>query len=148
MIYCRTVNLTPQAAPPDREPVRILIADDHEIIRTGVRTILLQRSDVQVFEVSNGQDALRQARKTKFDVIILDVTMPVMTGVEVARRLKQEMPDVPVLILSMHEGASLRNELNRIGVKGYVAKTDAATKLLDAIDAVLAGGTFFDAATP
>jgi two-component system, NarL family, invasion response regulator UvrY len=128
--------------------LHILIADDHEIVRTGVRTILLQRSDVQISEVSNGQEALRQARKTKFDVIILDVTKPTMTSLEVARRLKQEMPAVPVLILSMHECASLRNELNRIGVKGYVAKTDAAAKLLDAIDAVLAGGTFFDAATP
>jgi two-component system, NarL family, nitrate/nitrite response regulator NarL len=125
--------------------LRVLIADDHEIVRAGLRaTILRLRPDFQIFEARNGQEAIEQARQAKFDVIILDVTMPIMTGIEAARRLKEEMPDIPVLILSMHEGASLMNALTRIGVKGYVAKADAATKLLDAIDTVFAGGTFFE----
>jgi DNA-binding NarL/FixJ family response regulator len=128
--------------------VRILIADDHEIIRAGVRAILNWQNDVEVVEASNGQEAIEQARKTNPDVIILDVTMPIMTGIEAARRLKSEMPQVPILILSMHEGESMANELARIGVQGYVSKNDASVKLRMAIDTVLAGGTFFGAATP
>jgi two-component system nitrate/nitrite response regulator NarL len=127
--------------------LRILIADDHEIIRAGVRAILNWQNDVEVVEASNGQEAIEQARKTNPDVIILDVTMPIMTGIEAARRLKSEMPQVPILILSMHEGESMANELARIGVQGYVSKNDALTKLPVAIDTVLAGGTFFGAAT-
>jgi DNA-binding NarL/FixJ family response regulator len=127
--------------------VRILIADDHEIIRAGVRAILNWQNDVEVVEASNGQEAIEQARKTHPDVIILDVTMPIMTGIEAARRLKSEMPQVPILILSMHEGESMANELARIGVQGYVSKNDASAKLPVAIDTVLAGGTFFGAET-
>jgi two-component system nitrate/nitrite response regulator NarL len=127
--------------------LRILIADDHEIIRAGVRAILHWRSNVEVVEASNGEEAIEQARKTNPDVIILDVTMPVMTGIEAARRLKREMPQVPILIMSMHDGESMANELARIGVQGYVSKNDALTKLPVAIDTVLAGGTFFGAAT-
>jgi DNA-binding NarL/FixJ family response regulator len=126
--------------------VRILIADDHEIIRAGVRAILNWQNDVEVVEASNGQEAIEQARKTNPDVIILDVTMPIMTGIEAARRLKSEMPQVPILILSMHEGESMANELARIGVQGYVSKNEASVKLPVAIDTLLAGGTFFGAA--
>jgi DNA-binding NarL/FixJ family response regulator len=128
-------------------PLRILIADDHEIVRAGTRMILLSRPDVDVIEASNGQEAIEQARKTKPDLIILDVTMPVLTGIQAARRLKQEMPKIPILILSMHEGRQLAHELRAIGVQGYVSKTDAAKKLSDAIDAILAGGTYFGAPT-
>jgi two-component system, NarL family, nitrate/nitrite response regulator NarL len=127
--------------------LRILIADDHEIVRAGVRSILNWQNDVEVVEASNGQEAIERARNTNPDVIILDVTMPIMTGIEAARRLKREMPQVPILILSMHEGPSMADELARIGVQGYVSKNDASAKLPDAIDTVLAGGTYFGAAT-
>jgi DNA-binding NarL/FixJ family response regulator len=129
--------------------VRILIADDYELIRAGVRALLRWRTDVEIVEASNGQEAIEQARKTNPDVIILDIAMPIMTGIEAARRLKSEMPQVPILILSMHDdGHALARELVQIGVQGFVSKTDAAQKLPEAIDAVLAGGTFFGAATP
>jgi DNA-binding NarL/FixJ family response regulator len=127
--------------------LRILIADDHEIVRAGVRAILQCRTGVEVVEASNGQEAIDRARKTNPDLIILDVTMPGVTGIEAARRLKREMPQVPILILSMHEGESMANELARIGVQGYVSKNDASAKLPVAIDTVFAGGTFFGAAT-
>jgi two-component system nitrate/nitrite response regulator NarL len=103
---------------------------------------------VEIIEASNGEEAIEQARKTNPDVIILDLAMPIMTGIEAARRLKEEMPQVPVLILSMHDdGHALARELAQIGVQGFISKTDAAQKLPDAIDTVLAGGTFFGAAT-
>jgi DNA-binding NarL/FixJ family response regulator len=126
--------------------LRILIADDHEIIRAGVRAILRWRPDVEIVEASNGEEAIEQARKTNPDLIILDFTMPVMTGIEAARRLKKEMPGVRILILSMHDGQAMTYELAQIGVQGFVSKTDAAQKLPQAIDAVLAGGTFFGGA--
>jgi DNA-binding NarL/FixJ family response regulator len=125
--------------------LRVLIADDHEIIRAGVRAILHRRSDVDVVEAANGEEAIEQARKTNPDVIILDVTMPVMNGIEAARQLKSEMPEIPVLMLSMHDGQSMANELARIGVQGFVSKNDAGEKLPGAIDTVVAGGTFFGA---
>jgi DNA-binding NarL/FixJ family response regulator len=124
--------------------LRILIADDYELIRAGVRALLRWRTDVEIIEASNGEEAIEQARKTNPDVIILDLAMPTMTGIEAARRLKEEMPQVPILILSMHDdGHTMARELAQIGVRGFVSKTDAAQKLPDAIDTVLAGGTFF-----
>ena|ERR1700722_5314364 len=110
--------------------------------------ILEWRNDIEFVEASNGKEAIEQARTKRPDVIILDLSMPVMTGIETARRLKQEMPQVPILVLSMHDdGHFLGRELAQIGVRGFVSKTDAAQKLPDAIDAVLAGGSFFGAAT-
>jgi DNA-binding NarL/FixJ family response regulator len=124
--------------------LRILIADDYEIIRAGVRALLRWRPDVDIVEASNGQEAIDQARKTNPDVIILDLAMPVMTGIEAARRLKEEMPQVPILIMSMHDdGHAMARELAQIGVRGFVSKTDAAQKLPVAINTVLAGGTYF-----
>ena len=128
--------------------MRILIADDYEIIRAGVRALLRWRTDADVVEASNGQEAIEQARKTNPDVIILDLAMPVMTGLEAARRLKEEMPQVPILILSMNDDLhALVKELAQIGVQGFVSKSDVAQKLPQAIETVLAGGTFFGAAT-
>jgi DNA-binding NarL/FixJ family response regulator len=128
--------------------VRILIADDYEVVRKGVRALLRWRADVEIVEASDGKEAIEQARTTHPDVIILDLAMPVMTGVEAARLLKKEMAQVPILILSMHDdGHALARELVQIGVRGFVSKTDAAQKLPVAIDTVLAGGTFFGAAT-
>jgi DNA-binding NarL/FixJ family response regulator len=124
--------------------LRILIADDYELIRAGVRALLRWPMDVEIIEASNGEEAIEQARKTNPDVIILDLAMPTMTGIEAARRLKEEMSQVPILILSMHDdGHTMARELAQIGVQGFVSKTDAAQKLPDAIDTVLAGGTFF-----
>jgi DNA-binding NarL/FixJ family response regulator len=129
--------------------VRILIADDHEIIREGVRRILRERTDVEIVEASNGQEAIEQAHKTNSDIIILDLAMPIMMGLETARRLKNEMPQIPIVVMSMHaDGRAIAIELAKIGVRGFVSKTDAAQKLSEAIDAVVAGGTFFSAATP
>jgi DNA-binding NarL/FixJ family response regulator len=128
--------------------LRVLIADDYKIIRVGVGALLRWRMDVDIVEASNGQEAIEQARKTNPDVIILDIVMPIMTGIEAARRLKSEMPQVPILILSMHDdGHALARELVQIGVQGFVSKTDVAQKLPNAIDTVLAGGTYFGGAT-
>jgi DNA-binding NarL/FixJ family response regulator len=124
--------------------VRILIADDYEIIRAGVRALLRWRTDVHIVEASNGQEPVDQARRTNPDVLILDLAMPVMTGLEAARHSKEEMPQVPILIMSTHDdGHAMTRELAKIGVQGFVSKTRAAQKLPDAIETVLAGETYF-----
>ena len=103
---------------------------------------------MEIVEASNGKEAVEQARTRHPDVIILDLAMPIITGVEAAGLLKKEMPQIPILILSMHDdGHALARELTQIGVRGFVSKTDAAQELADAIDTVLAGGTYFGVAT-
>ena len=92
--------------------------------------------------------AIDQARKIKPDVIILDITMPGMTGIEAARQLKRELPQIPILILSMHDLYAVAGQLSRIGVQGFISKAEVAQNLPDAINAVVSGGTFFRTATP
>jgi two-component system, NarL family, response regulator NreC len=124
--------------------VRILIADDHEIVRKGVATVLSARRDLEVCgEAADGEEAVRKAAELSPDLVILDLTMPEMNGISAAQKLKEILPGVPILILSMHEGASLLETLRRIGVQGYVPKTQASEKLLDAVDALAKGNTYF-----
>jgi DNA-binding NarL/FixJ family response regulator len=124
--------------------LKVLIADDHEAVRKGVCAILSSRKDVEVcWEAENGKDAVDQATANKPDVIILDITMPVFSGFEAAREIRKKMPDVKILILSMHESNQLIAEAKKIGVQGYVTKTQVGGTLLQAIDAVLRNETFF-----
>lgn len=123
--------------------MRVLIADDHEAVRKGVCSILGSRKDLEVCgEAENGRDAIDKARELKPDVIILDITMPVLSGFEAAREIRKTM-SVPILILSMHESIQLIEEARKIGVQGYVTKTEAASRLLLAVDALLRKQDFF-----
>lgn len=124
--------------------MRILIADDHEIVRKGVATVLSTRRDLVVCgEAADGEEAVRKATELRPDLVILDLTMPELNGVSAAQKIKEILPGVPILILSMHEGASLLETFRRIGVQGYVPKTQASEKLLDAVDALSKGNTYF-----
>lgn len=123
--------------------LRVLIADDHEAVRKGVCSILGSRKDLEVCgEAENGRDAIEKACELKPDVIILDITMPVLSGFEAAREIRKTM-SVPILILSMHESTQLIEEAKRIGVQGYVTKTEVASTLLRALDALLRKQDFF-----
>ena len=123
--------------------MRILIADDHEAVRKGVCAILSSRADVEVCEAENGKDTIEKANAFKPDLIILDITMPVLNGFEAAREIRKTQPKVPILILSMHESNHLIGEAKRIGVQGYVTKTQVASTLLEAVDRLLRHETFF-----
>lgn len=95
-------------------------------------------------EASDGREAISKAMALKPDLIILDLTMPVLGGYAAATELQQLLPKVPILFYSMHEGAHLINEAKQIGVRGYVSKSHISDTLLDAVDAlVLRKGTFF-----
>jgi two-component system, NarL family, response regulator NreC len=124
--------------------VRILIADDHEIVRKGVATVLSVRQDLEICgEAADGEEAVRKAEELRPDLVILDLTMPGLNGIGAAEKIRHILPGVPILILSMHEGASLLEAFRRIGVQGYVPKTQASEKLLDAVDALANGNTYF-----
>lgn len=124
--------------------MKVLIADDHEAVRKGVCAILNSRKDIEIcWEAENGKEAVDKAFANRPDLIILDITMPVFSGFEAAREIRKKMPDVQILILSMHESNQLIQEAKKIGVQGYVTKTQVGGTLLSAIDSLLRGETFF-----
>jgi DNA-binding NarL/FixJ family response regulator len=126
------------------KPVRILIADDHEAVRRGLRAILVSCDGIEVCgEAVNGRDAVEKAAELKPDLVILDVTMPILGGLEAAAQIIKILPRVPILIFSMHESRQLLEEAQRIGARGYVTKGEAGDDLLNAVQALLQGGTFF-----
>ena len=124
--------------------IRILVADDHSIVRRGVRALLESRPGWSVCgEAETGAEAVYKAKWLKPDVIVMDISMPVMNGLEATRQLHKEMPETPVLILSMHESDQIMREVLLAGARGYVLKSDLDINLLVAIPALHRGKTFF-----
>lgn len=124
--------------------VRILLADDHEVVRQGLRTILKARPDWEIVgEAENGQEAVDAVRKLKPDVVILDITMPVMSGLEATQAICNLRLGTHVLIFTMHDSKSLVNAVRKAGADGYVLKSRAARDLIKAVETMLGGGTFF-----
>jgi DNA-binding NarL/FixJ family response regulator len=124
--------------------LRILVADDHEAVRKGVCAILSSRGDIEVCgEAANGQEAVDKALELKPDLVIMDLTMPVLSGVDAVREIRRHLPSVPILVLSMHESKQVVDNIRTLGVQGYVAKSEASTILLSAVDSILRNETFF-----
>jgi DNA-binding NarL/FixJ family response regulator len=124
--------------------LRILIVDDHEAVRAGVRVILSSREGLEVCgEAANGREAVAKARQLMPDLVILDVTMPVLDGFSAAREIHKLLPNVAILLLSMHESPNMLNIARSSGAQGYVAKSEGAAVLLRAVDAVAHSRTFF-----
>jgi len=129
-------------------PAKILVADDHEVVRQGIRTILQGRPDWEICgEAGNGEEAIRLVRQLRPDVVIMDITMPVMSGLEASRELARLQLPSRVLIFTMHESKSLGSSVRKAGAHGYVVKSRAARDLIEALDRLLGGGTFFDNAS-
>ncbi len=123
---------------------RILIADDHEVVRSGLRAIIEARSNWTVAgEASDGEQAITLALETRPDVIIADYSMPVVSGLEVSRRVKVLQLRSEVLILTMHESDELLTEALLAGVRGFLLKSDAKWHLVSAIEALLEGRPYF-----
>lgn len=128
-------------------PIKILIADDHEIVRQGIRRVLEAKPEWEICgEAANGQEAVRMAQELTPDVIIMDITMPVMSGFEAAEEISRLPIGSRVLFFTMHDTGSMAGSLRRSGVQGYVVKTRAAQDLIRALEKLLRGGTFFDSA--
>jgi DNA-binding NarL/FixJ family response regulator len=127
-------------------PLRILVVDDHETVRRGVCSILESRRNTEICgEAVNGQEAVEMASQLKPDLIILDVTMPQLDGFAAARQIRTFLPEVPILMLSMHEGQRIAREAQQAGAQGFVSKSAAGQVLLKAVEAVLQGQTYFPA---
>jgi len=120
--------------------MRILIADDHPIFRAGVKEILLKEKDVEsIGEADTGHKVLELARKRRWDVVLLDLTMPGKDGLQVLPELRREQPELPILVLSAHPEDQLALRLLKSGAAGYLTKDKAPEVLLTAIRKVLRG---------
>jgi DNA-binding NarL/FixJ family response regulator len=124
---------------------KILIVDDHEVLREGMRTLITKsRSHLTVCgEASNGQEAVDLAQQLKPDVIVMDITMPGMSGLEATVKIHELGIMIPILIFTMHESERLEKDVRDAMAQGYVLKSQAARDLMLAIETLLAGGTFF-----
>jgi DNA-binding NarL/FixJ family response regulator len=128
------------------ESLKLLVADDHEIVRKGVRCLLEAQPGWQVMaEASNGREAVEQAKWLKPDVAVLDIAMPSLNGLEAARQMLKNDPHIKIVILTMHDSDNLIREVIKVGARGYVSKTDAIRDLVAAINAVRSGVTYFTA---
>jgi DNA-binding NarL/FixJ family response regulator len=114
---------------------RIVIADDHEIVRQGLRAILSTECQV-VAEAVNGRDAVERAREHKPDLVVMDLSMPEMDGLEATRQIVAESPGTEVLVLTVHDSEHLVREVLDAGARGYMLKSDAASDLMAAVAAL------------
>lgn len=123
--------------------IRILIADDHTILREGLKQILAECGDMVVAgEADNGLDALKRVREEDWDVVVLDMSMPGKSGIELVKLIKSEKPKLPILILSMHKEDQYAVRTLKAGASGYLCKDSASAQLVSAIRKVANGGIF------
>jgi two-component system response regulator NreC len=127
--------------------IRILLADDHAVVRQGFRLILSGQADMEIVgEAGDGNQAVEQAEKLKPDVVVMDVAMPNLNGIEATRRLAAAAPHTRVLALSMHKDSVYVREILRAGAKGYLLKDSIDRDLLDAVRAVAKGEAYLSPA--
>ncbi|MGC2506554.1 MAG: response regulator transcription factor [Candidatus Acidiferrales bacterium] len=126
---------SPDTEKPTSRPYRVLIVDDHPVVRRGLRALFDDRIDIEVCgELTTGVQAVEFVKKNKPDLVIMDLTLPEMNGLDAARAIKQDSPSTQILILSMHFSEELAREVLRAGALGYVLKSDADTELMAAVD--------------
>lgn len=126
---------------------RITLSDDHPIMLAGLRNLIESEPDFElVGEATNGNAALKLIREQKPDIAILDISMPELNGIMVARKLAEELPQVKLMVLTLHEDRAYLRQALDVGVRGYVLKRSAAENLVQAIRAVTIGGLYVDPA--
>jgi two-component system response regulator NreC len=123
--------------------IRVLLADDHTILRAGVRMMLNAQPDIEVVgEASDGRQAITEAQRLLPDVILMDITMPDLNGIEATRQVKRLLPEIKVLVLTMHENEEYLFQVLRAGASGYMLKEAADTELISAIR-IITNGSFY-----
>jgi DNA-binding NarL/FixJ family response regulator len=123
---------------------KILIVDDHDVVRYGVRSVLAARPDWEICgEAANGPQALDAVANLKPDLVILDITMPGMSGLEAATQIARQAPGTRILIFTMHESPRMESDVREACAHGCVQKSEAARDLILAVERLLSGNTFF-----
>ena len=123
--------------------IRVVLADDHTILREGLRQLLGAAPEIEVVgEAADGHEVLARVRALDFDVLLLDMSMPGKSGIELIKQVKSERPKLRVLVLSMHEESQYAVRAIKAGASGYVTKDSAGTQLVTALRRVAAGGAF------
>ena len=125
-------------------PIRILLADDHAITREGTRRILEGEADLEVAgEAADGEEALRLTEELRPDIVVLDISMPGLNGVQVAEVLRRDLPDIRIVILTGYDSEQYARALVRLGVQGFLSKAASSEELVGALRAVRDGNTYF-----
>ncbi len=127
--------------------ITVLLADDHQIVREGFRSLLGHELDIEVVgEAANGREAVQLTRKLRPEVVVMDIAMPLLNGLEATRQIRKNFPDTKVLILSAHNDAAYVDQAALIGAAGFLLKQTSSHDLATAIREVHKGDTFFSAA--
>jgi DNA-binding NarL/FixJ family response regulator len=127
--------------------LRILLADDHKVVREGLRLLMAGQRDLRVVgEAANGKEAVKEACQLKPDVVVMDLSMPELNGLQATERIKAACPEVKVVVLTVHEDPSYLIQLCKAGASGYVLKRSAGDDLIQAIRTVAGGGVHYDPA--
>ena len=124
--------------------IKLLFADDHEIVREGLRSLLKAHRDWEIVgEAADGRQAVALVKELKPDIVILDISMPLLDGLEATRQILKIRPQTKVLILTMHESDSLIRDILAVGARGYILKTDVGNDLVAAVESLRRNKTFF-----
>jgi DNA-binding NarL/FixJ family response regulator len=127
--------------------LRILIVDDHAVVRRGVRALLESHADWEICgEATNGRDAVEEARRLKPDIVVMDLSLPGLNGLDATRQILQESPGTEVLVLTMHHSEELARDVLQAGARGYVLKRDADEDLIAAVESLRQHKPFLTAA--
>jgi DNA-binding NarL/FixJ family response regulator len=128
-----------------KQKVRVLLADDHKMVRDGLRLLIDGHPDMHVVgEAADGKEALKKSHALKPDVVVMDLSMPLLNGLQATQRLKAEMPGLKVIALTAHEDEAYLGQLCQAGASGYVLKRSAGDELIQAIGTVAHGGIHFE----
>jgi len=129
-----------------KKKIKILVADDHPVVRKGLQMCLAKQERLKILgEAVDGEDAVQKTKELKPDVLLLDISMPKMNGLDVTAMLRKEVPDTRILILSVHSNKEYVFRVIQAGAHGYVSKEASPEELFQAIEAVYAGETYFSA---
>lgn len=136
-------DTTQQSSPNFTPKIQVLLADDHTILRQGIRLLLESQPDMEVVgEATNGLEAIKLAHSLRPDIILMDISMPQLNGLEATRRIKQELPTIQIVILTMHETEEYLIKILQAGATGYVLKQAADRELIEAVRIASRGDTY------